>query len=90
VSKEYAVADEVWHRVVQIVQEAMLTGVDCADIMRQIRLVEDGEKHLVLSEGYKEMVADNYAKMIIEVEEFRKAGAGTNIIMVDDPETKNN
>lgn len=40
-AQELKFADSIWHRVVQIVQEAMLTGVDCSDLLRQIRVEHD-------------------------------------------------
>lgn len=79
-SKEYTMADEVWHRVVQIVQEAMLTGVDCADIMRQVRVAEGDDGELVLTKDYKKMVNENYDKMLKQAEELQKAQGGINII----------
>ncbi len=79
-SKKYALADEIWHRVVQIVQEAMMTGVDCADIMRQVRVVENDKGELVLTQDYKKMVNDNYEKMVNDAEELKKASTGINII----------
>ncbi len=78
--KEYTFADEIWHRVVQIVQEAMMTGVDCADIMRQVRVVENDEGVLALTKGYKKMVNENYEKMVKDAEELKKASTSINII----------
>ena len=75
VTEELECADEVWHRVVQIVQEAMLTGVDCTDIMRQVRVIKGPEGTLVLTPAYKKMVDDNYKKMVKEAEEIQKAQA---------------
>lgn len=61
--KTYKLADSVLHRVVQIVQEAFLTGVDCADIMRQIELEEDATGALVQTEAYKSRVKAQYEEM---------------------------
>ncbi len=54
-SKVYSLNDEVWHKVVQVVQLAMLTGIDVVDYFRQIRVVESSQQDsdLVLSESYK-------------------------------------
>lgn len=64
-------SDSVWHRVVQIVQEAMLTGVDCADLLRQVRVVGDVEDPscLVLSPEYQKQVREMHEKMLQRVRE---------------------
>ena len=75
--KKFKLDDSVLHRVVQIVQEAFLTGVDCADIMRQIELTTQTEVDtknsspavLVLSEPYKAMVERQHAVMLDFVKE---------------------
>ncbi len=61
-----ALADEVWHRVVQIVQEAMLMGVDCADLLRQVRVSVGSDGALVLTPEYKKMVASHHQKWLDE------------------------
>ena len=67
----YKLSDSVLHRIVQIVQEAFLTGVDCADIMRQIELEEGSSGSLVLTSEYKEMVARQHAEMVKFAEEVQ-------------------
>jgi hypothetical protein len=59
-------ADSVWHRVVQIIQESMLTGVDCADLLRQVRLQVNSTDptELVLTDEYQRTVAENYKQMV--------------------------
>ena len=59
-------ADNVLHRFVQIIQEAMLTGTDCADHMRMVRLVPDDSDPnvLVLSEDYKKQVEEMHKKYL--------------------------
>lgn len=89
-SKEFAIADEVWHRVVQIVQEAMITGVDCADIMRQVRVKVGDNGDLVLTEAYKQMVNDNYDRMLRDAEEMQRARVGINIITSENDVKKDN
>lgn len=76
---KYKLDDSVLHRVVQIVQEAFLTGVDCADIMRQIELEEDKSgppnrelPRLVLTDSYKEMVRRHHEEMLKFAEEEQK------------------
>ena len=65
---EQKLADGVWHRVVQIVQEAMLTGVDCADLLRQVRVqADEGDPStLVLSPSYQKQVKEMHAKLEAE------------------------
>lgn len=71
--KEMKFADGVWHRVVQIVQEAMLTGVDCADLLRQVRVVPgpDDPHVLVLSEGYERQITEMHSEMLRRAREMQ-------------------
>lgn len=74
--------DNVLHRVVQILQEALLTGVDVSDLMRQIRLVDGSEPGtLDLCPKYVENVAAGYAKMQAEAEALQAARNNKQIIM---------
>ena len=68
-------ADSVLHRFVQIIQEAMLTGTDCADHMRMVRLVADSsDPHtLVLSDEYKAQVEQIHQKYLAEIESHRSS-----------------
>lgn len=74
---KYKLDDSVLHRIVQIVQEAFLTGTDCADIMRQIELEDRGgimlgSNKLVLTEDYKQMVKRQHDEMLKFAEEHSK------------------
>lgn len=73
--KEYKISDGVWARVVQIVQEAMITGTDVADIMRMVRVEvsDEDDSELVLTEQYKKMVVEHYSKMLADAEELQKS-----------------
>lgn len=66
-------ADNVWHRVVQAIQEAMLTGVDCSDILRQVRVVEDENdpSTLNLSPEYQKQVRDMHEKLLADVKKLQ-------------------
>lgn len=66
--KELKLSDQVLHRIVQVIQEAMLLGVDCSDIMRQIRLAvsTDDDSVLVLSEEYQKSVVAMHQKLLEE------------------------
>ena len=76
-------ADSVWHRVVQIVQEAMLTGVDCADLLRQIRVVSDSsdDSLLVLSDEYQAQVRNMHDKMLQQAREIEASQTGNKFII---------
>jgi hypothetical protein len=64
-SEELQVSDSVWQRVVQIVQEGMLTMTDVSDALRLVRLQEvDGK--LELSDSYKGYVATLHDKLVEE------------------------
>ena len=58
--------DTVLVRIVQIIQEAMLTGTDCVDYMRLIELEESSENKgkLVLTEQYQEVVAREHEQLL--------------------------
>ncbi len=78
---EYKVSDSVWHRVVQIIQEAMITGVDCADLMRQIRLTtSEDTTTLVLTQAYEKQVHEMHAKYLSEAENLKTS---TTTILTD-------
>ena len=82
-SDEFKFADSVWYRVVQIVQEAMLTGVDCADILRQVRVVSDStDDHvLVLSIDYERHVREMHDKMLQQARDIQSAHSGPRFIV---------
>ena len=64
-NEELQVSDSVWQRVVQIVQEGMLTMTDVSDALRLVRLQEvDGK--LELSDSYKQYVATLHDKLVEE------------------------
>jgi CheY-like chemotaxis protein len=58
-------ADSVSMRLVQIFQEAIMTGVDGADLLRQVRLQPDeSDPHvLTLTPDYQKQVADAFFKL---------------------------
>jgi len=82
---EMKFADGVWHRVVQIVQEAMLTGVDCADLLRQVRVVPDAsDPHvLVLSDAYQKQIREMHEKMLQQAREMQAAQTGNKFIITE-------
>lgn len=76
-------ADSVWHRVVQIVQEAMLTGVDCGDLLRQVRVVPDetDEHVLVLSADYERQVKEMHEKLLKQAREIQAASGASRFVI---------
>lgn len=63
--KKYKLNDEVSARLVQIFQEALLTGVDGADLLRQVELTEgDVTGTLVLTSDYKELVKKSHEQLL--------------------------
>lgn len=86
-SEELKFADSVWHRVVQIVQEAMLTGVDCADLLRQVRVVTDPSDPsvLVLSTSYQRQIKEMHTKMLNTARELQAQQSGNKFIIPGEP-----
>ena len=72
-ANELKFSDSVWHRVINAFQEAILTGVECSDVLRQIRVVPDAsDPHvLVLSPEYEKQVRDMHAKMLEEAQKLQ-------------------
>lgn len=68
--KVLVIGDDVWNRVVQIVQEAMLTATDCTDLLRQVRVSSNGTI-VSLTAEYRKVISDNYTKMVAELEASR-------------------
>jgi hypothetical protein len=54
--KQLKLSDDVLRRVLQLFQEAMLLGIDCTDLLRQISLVVSDDDVLELSPEYAEVV----------------------------------
>lgn len=64
----YKLSDTVLYRVMQIVQEAMLTGIDCVDLLRMIRLEPvNGSEELVLTQEYMDSVIAGHQKMLDDI-----------------------
>jgi hypothetical protein len=66
----YKLNDNVLRRIVQIMQEGMLTGTDVADHMRMIRLTpsNDDQDSLVLTDEYLEVVQGQHDTLLREVD----------------------
>jgi hypothetical protein len=73
-SKKYKISDEVWYRVVTIIQEAMIMGIDCVDLFRMIELTtkDDDDQNLYLTKEYKNNVEKMHEKWLQEAERIRQ------------------
>jgi len=69
----YKISDTVAMRMIQIFQEALLLGVDGADLMRQVRLVvdESNSDTLTLDPSYQGQVADMHKKYLEDAERLQ-------------------
>ena len=69
----YKLSDNVLRRIVQLMQEGLLTGTDVTDHMRMIRLEEnvDDKNQLVLTDEYRKIVKGQHEVMLKEVEDLR-------------------
>jgi|GEM_PF-3073759 len=69
----YKISDSVAMRFVQIFQEAVLLGVDGADLMRQVRLVvdESSPDTMTLDPQYEEMVESQHKKYLEDAEKLK-------------------
>lgn len=69
----YKISDSVAMRMIQIFQEALLLGVDGADLMRQVRLVVDSEHSdtLTLDPQYESQVAEMHKKYLDDAEKLK-------------------
>ena len=64
----YKISDSVAMRMIQIFQEAVIFGIDGADLLRQVRLVEDAKEEgtLVLDPEYVASVKEMHEKTLAE------------------------
>lgn len=67
----YKISDVVAMRMVQIFQEAVIFGIDGADLLRQVRLIVDDTEPdtMTLDPAYLEEVERNFEKYLKEAEE---------------------
>ena len=72
----YKITDAVAMRMIQIFQEAIVFGVDGADLLRQVRLVKDpsDDDSLTLDPDYVAAVETMHQKYLAEAE-AKKADA---------------
>jgi hypothetical protein len=87
---KFKFADSVSMRLVQIFQEAIMTGVDGADLLRQVELQPDAsDPHvLVLSPEYRQQVTEMHAKLEAQAKELQ-AQRGPKLILGGDGSDSN-
>jgi hypothetical protein len=80
----YKISDAVAMRMIQIFQEALLLGVDGADLMRQVRLTVDEENSdtLTLDPQYRSQVDEMHKKYLSEAEALKHKGENTQQTLV--------
>jgi len=68
----YKISDSVAMRMIQIFQEAVLLGLDGADLMRQVRLVVDTSNPdtVTLDPTYESQVAEMHKKYLSDAEKI--------------------
>lgn len=76
----YKISDTVAMRFVQIFQEALLLGLDGADLMRQVRLVVDetNPDTVTLDPQYELRVKEMHEKYLADVEKLQKKTTSEN------------
>ena len=69
----YKISDSVAMRFIQIFQEAVLMGIDGADLMRQVRLVVDeaNPDTVMLCPQYENQVLEMHKKYLEDAERLR-------------------
>jgi hypothetical protein len=69
----YKISDSVAMRFIQIFQEAVLMGIDGADLMRQVRLVVDeaNPDTVVLCPQYENQVLEMHKKYLEDAERLK-------------------
>lgn len=82
-SQEMKLADSVLHRIIQILQEGLLLGVDVSDLMRQIRLVQatDDTGTLLMAPAYEKQVNEMHEKLLKQAEEQQNAEREKKLII---------
>ena len=69
----YKISDSVAMRFIQIFQEAVLMGIDGADLMRQVRLVVDeaNPDTIMLCPQYENQVLEMHKKYLEDAEKLK-------------------
>jgi len=78
----YKISDSVAMRFIQIFQEAVLLGVDGADLMRQVRLTVDeaNPDTITLCPEYEKQVAEMHKKYLEDAEKLKNQTDAAELI----------
>jgi hypothetical protein len=70
----YKLSDNVLARIVQIIQEGLLLGIDVVDLMRmiEVKVSADGS-NLELTEDYVKQVAEHHKQLLEDAETIKSA-----------------
>jgi hypothetical protein len=69
----YGLSDQVIARIAQIVQESMMTGIDCVDLLRQVRVeASEGGHLLALTDDYKQLVKTMHDRLLADAERLQR------------------
>lgn len=73
----YKISDAVAMRMIQIFQEAVIFGLDGADLMRQVRLISDPSDDgvMTLDPVYVKQVEEMHQKYLDSLEETKNSPA---------------
>ena len=79
----YKISDSVAMRFIQIFQEAVLLGLDGADLMRQVRLVvdESAPDTVTLCPEYAQQVVEMHKKYLEDAEKLQGQLPTPNLIL---------
>lgn len=71
---ELKFSDNVWARIIQAFQEAILVGTDIGDILREIRVrpCADDPTTLVLTDRYVALVERSHEQLLERAEELKE------------------
>ena len=83
--EKYKLSDSVLGRIVNIIQESMLLGRDCTDVMRLIELTPDefDTTRLVLTSEYELLVKRDHDELLQRAEELKTQKNAQSIIVAE-------
>lgn len=76
---QYGLSDQVIARIAQIIQEGMFLGIDCVDLLRQIRMTAGDDASLYLTEDYKNTVKVMHDKLLADVDRLKAEQDGSEV-----------
>ena len=76
-NNKFKLSDNVIGRIAQIVQEAMLLGVDAVDLLRQIEVEHSDDAVMELTAEYVKSVRDMHVKLLEDAERLGQQDGGS-------------